>query len=562
VYSRRTICSATLHKQPPLREKDAMTTFFQHLHRYIEKNFAFALILCGLLALPLAGALAVWHAEQWRQEHVRVVFASALHELGGRTHGRAEDVAFKFATLRNLSALLAEDALLTGALAHGKKNGARAAAHRRLKTIATRLGLSRALLLDRRGVCVASDEPTRAFNLVGVDLSDRQYVIHALRGEPHTQLVVGRISSEPGFHFSSPVVLNGKVLGVLSLKMGLLPLADQIPLPSGIIVDAMGVVVLSTGLDQLLSVIPGAPALGLSMRERRLLYKRDRLKMLAMHPVTVFGQPAFRVDTDVFPSLRQVARIPREDLTVYGFQSLKDILEETDRLYLQRLTWFFLSTYLASCLFLGSLVYAIRDQSQRRALKVLNLELAEQAQRDALTCCFNRRPFTEMIEREVQRSARSGRHFALALIDLDHFKEVNDTHGHVVGDAVLVQVAEIIQGELRQIDTFARMGGDEFAVLLPGADAHNAAEVLRRIVERFKTTPLKTPIGPLWQTLSVGVVSAKGDMTPQQMAEAADKALYESKHQGRNQVSIHKPSEEGAGSSADSSAGELGDQPL
>jgi len=517
-----------------------MTTFFKHMRSYIEGHFAFVLFLCGILALPTAGVLANVHASQWRQRHVRTVFAATMEELQARTHSIAEEVSFKFATMRNMSSLLAEDPFLTSAL---QEPGAQPAARRRLKSIAATLGLSRVVLVNRDGICIASDESVQEPNLIGMNLGDRSYVVHSLRGERNMQLVVGRVSGEPGFHFSSPVVRHDKVAGVLSLKMGLKPLADQISLPTGVIVDAMGVVVLSTGLDYLLSAIPGAPALTLTKQQCRLLYRRDSLEKLFMHPVSVFGQEAFHIGGDAHPSLRYVTRVPEESLTVYGFHNLKNILEETDRLFLQRATWFFLSIYLASCLFLGSLVYGIRDRSQRRALKALNLELAEQAQHDALTCCYNRRPFGELIEREVARSARSREPFALAILDLDHFKEVNDTHGHMVGDAVLVQMAEAVRRELRQVDTIARMGGDEFAVLLPGADAQTAADVMRRVVERFKNVALDTSIGPLWQTLSVGIAASRGEMTPRQMTEAADKALYESKRRGRNQVFVHQPDE-------------------
>lgn len=513
-----------------------MTTFLRRILAAIEQNSIMVFAFCCVVALPLAFSLADMHASNWREQHALETIESARKALRGRSHGIAAEVAFKFATMRSLSALLAADSELAAGLSDPS---ALPAAARRLKRIAESFGLSHALLLDRRGVCLATNEPANRARLVGVSLADRDYVAGALAGEGRTQLVVGRISSEPGFHFSAPVRQGGTVLGVLSLKVGLKNLADQFFLPTGVIVDDRGVVVLSPGLDHLLSVLPGGAALDLSEQECMLLYKRTKLEPLIMRPTRVYGQEAFFIDNELSPSLRHVQPVPGEALTVYGFLNLDTVLEETETLFAHRLVWFFAAIYLGLLFFTAGALHFIQDRGQRRVLRALNAELAELAQHDPLTGCYNRRPFNELLEREAQRSARTGQPFALAIFDLDNFKSVNDTHGHMAGDAVLVQVAGAIRSELRQIDTVARMGGDEFAALLPGADAHTAAEVLRRVVERLQSTPLDTPAGPLTQTLSVGAAASHGELTPRQLAEDADEALYESKQRGRNQVVVH-----------------------
>jgi diguanylate cyclase (GGDEF) domain len=518
-----------------------MTPFLRRIRHCVEAHPVLTLFFSCVLALPVSGVLAGLQASSWRTQHAAQAIAVMREELRARTQNMAEKVDFKFETMHSLAALLAGGSGLAGALLDPDKLPE---VSLRLQSIASTLRLHRALLINGRGVCVASNEENAADNLIGIDLHDREYVARALLGEHLTQFVVGRVSSVPGFHFSSPVLLRGKIVGVLALKMDLRTLADQLSLPSGIIADSMGVVVLSADHKRLLMAMPEAPALALDEEQCRRRYKRDRLEPLSLRTVQVFGQEAFLIGDEDTPSLVHVARVPREHLTAYGFQSLGPLMQETDKLFIQRATWFFVAIYLACCLLLGSLVYGIRDRSQRRALRALNLELAEQAQRDPLTGCYNRRPFTEIIQRESLRSARTGQPFTLAFIDLDRFKTVNDTHGHPVGDAVLVQVTEIIRRELRQVDTLARLGGDEFALLLPGADAQTAADVLRRVVERFQNTPLDTAIGQLWQTLSIGAVSSTGELTPQQMTDAADKALYESKRRGRNQVVVHRPDED------------------
>ncbi|HVH47006.1 MAG TPA: GGDEF domain-containing protein [Labilithrix sp.] len=157
---------------------------------------------------------------------------------------------------------------------------------------------------------------------------------------------------------------------------------------------------------------------------------------------------------------------------------------------------------------------------------------------DALTQTHNRRYFNEALEREYQRSLRYRRALSLVLFDIDHFKQINDTHGHVAGDSVLRQLALVVKPRLRQQDVLARVGGEEFAVLLPeveSAGAIVAAEKVRKLVEaaRFNLEHKE-----LACTVSVGVASFDEKLpSPQALYEAADKNLYEAKRGGRNRVS-------------------------
>jgi len=517
-----------------------MPSFFSCLRRQVEEHPLLAFCLLFALALPAAGTLSGIQAAQWREDHAQAAIAAKVAELCDNTHNVAEKVSMTFRNLHDLTALLATGPTMSKAL---RDPAQRPAASARFQTIGRTLHLHRVLLVDSTGVCVVSNEADPATNLLGVFLLDREYVYRALQGESFAQLVVGRVSSVPGFHFSTPVMQNGKVLGVLALKMNLETLGKQVAMTSGVIADAMGVVVIAPTPDRLLMAMPGATALSFDAVKSERRYKRSRLTPLRMERVMIYGHEAFRLDGEEAPSLVCVERVPGESLTVYGFSSLKSVLEETETLYTQRLGWYFLATALFLGIVAGGLVHVIRDRSQRRALEALNQELARQARRDPLTRCYNRRSFDEALEREGLRSARTGEPFALALIDLDRFKEVNDTHGHTMGDAVLVQVAEVIRNELRQVDSVARIGGDEFAALLPGADAQTAAEIMRRLVERFAASPLQTPIGSFRQTISVGICSSKGDMTSLQMTVAADLALYEAKRLGRNQVAVHQPVE-------------------
>ncbi|MBN9525670.1 MAG: diguanylate cyclase [Alphaproteobacteria bacterium] len=172
------------------------------------------------------------------------------------------------------------------------------------------------------------------------------------------------------------------------------------------------------------------------------------------------------------------------------------------------------------------------------ALIEANRRLAVQAATDALTGLLNRRKFSELAAEEMERARRYGRPLSLLALDLDHFKTVNDRFGHPVGDGVLRHVAEIIAAGVRSCDRVARLGGEEFAVLLPEtrpADAMILAERLRRAVSgRPAEIP---PAGAIQVTVSVGCVGlTREDETIETVMARADRALYVAKAAGRDCV--------------------------
>lgn len=154
---------------------------------------------------------------------------------------------------------------------------------------------------------------------------------------------------------------------------------------------------------------------------------------------------------------------------------------------------------------------------------------------DGLTQIFNKRYFMETLEREISRALRYQRHLSLIMFDLDLFKKVNDTYGHLAGDYVLKHLAEVIKNRIRREDVLARYGGEEFSIILPEIDAPNAlvfAEKIRRLVERTKFTFENTNI-PVTISIGVSTVSDQIGRTDELIA-AADKRLYDAKDAGRN----------------------------
>ncbi len=181
-----------------------------------------------------------------------------------------------------------------------------------------------------------------------------------------------------------------------------------------------------------------------------------------------------------------------------------------------------------------------------------NRKLAELATTDSLTGLLNRRAIYEHLDREFQRSRRYGNEFAVLLLDIDHFKRVNDTHGHGAGDRVLEMVGGILRETVRQTDFVSRYGGEEFLVLAPETPRVNALVLAERVRARVEHTSREADALPL-VTVSIGV--AVSDLAAarqcEDLVQLADVALYEAKDGGRNRcVVAQEPAGDGDATSA------------
>ena len=193
---------------------------------------------------------------------------------------------------------------------------------------------------------------------------------------------------------------------------------------------------------------------------------------------------------------------------------------------------------LIAALLLGISSLASRLLNANMRLKDQAGELERQALADPLTGIGNRRYFFEQGRRELLRSLRTGKRPSLLMIDIDRFKGVNDTYGHDAGDAALKALCETTLATVRNIDVFARIGGEEFAVLLPETAASQALIVAERLRERLAGASVEMPGGKAFSfTVSIGVAGlAAEDSGLEALLKRADEALYEAKNSGRNRV--------------------------
>lgn len=209
-------------------------------------------------------------------------------------------------------------------------------------------------------------------------------------------------------------------------------------------------------------------------------------------------------------------------------------------LKLELLHWGALSITLPSFALLGAYLNRLRERLRERNNRLNQAleKIQELAVTDELTSLPNRRSIMEQLSKEWERSKRNGSHFCIALLDLDLFKEINDTYGHLAGDAVLKEFSSIVTTELRSPDSIGRYGGEEFLLIMPDtqiSEAQKVAERIREIIARHEFVDIAPGV-----TIQVSIGLTEHDDQPiQELIKRADLALYQSKKSGRNRVSVH-----------------------
>jgi diguanylate cyclase (GGDEF)-like protein len=201
---------------------------------------------------------------------------------------------------------------------------------------------------------------------------------------------------------------------------------------------------------------------------------------------------------------------------------------------------------LGSALAFVVLVLALHATLMALVVTRLTGELRRMSRHDSLTGLLNRRAMEELLFAQVQRSVRAREPFAVMMLDLDHFKRVNDHYGHAVGDQALKHVSKLLRGSVREVDSLARFGGEEFVVLMPGASLVQAQPMAERLRERLCATPLVVADTTVPLSISIGIAQWRGGQEDlSQLLVRADTALFQAKGQGRNRV-VLDPSERDA----------------
>jgi len=179
-------------------------------------------------------------------------------------------------------------------------------------------------------------------------------------------------------------------------------------------------------------------------------------------------------------------------------------------------------------------------EKQKEELEKKNLQLKHLATTDMMTGLYNRTRFTEIVETEIERIKRTGEDSCLIILDLDHFKVVNDLYGHPNGDTVLKLIAGVIKGQLRSTDILCRFGGEEFAVLLPDTSINGACQAAEKIRKAIEGCTFTGKLEKVKITASLGItlLGNRGAKSFETAYQQADKALYTAKDKGRNRIEL------------------------
>jgi len=185
--------------------------------------------------------------------------------------------------------------------------------------------------------------------------------------------------------------------------------------------------------------------------------------------------------------------------------------------------------------------------SQLIGASIGNIKLFEKTQRqattDGLTGLANHKTFYEVLEKELWRSRRYGGQISVIMIDVDNLKKVNDTYGHRAGDKIILEISRRIKACIRQIDTAARYGGDEFAVILPNTALSDAVIVAERMLNAVSNSPIMWKKEQITLSISIGVGQYDAQCSPEDITSRSDQALYKAKQAGKNTVRIFEPSQ-------------------
>ena len=240
--------------------------------------------------------------------------------------------------------------------------------------------------------------------------------------------------------------------------------------------------------------------------------------------------------------------IDRVDLLVLNAVALAAVAAIAIGLSLDRFTSFNVALHLLLAVVVSQLLGRVLEASYRRSF-LLELRMIRDARTDALTGVANRRAIDERATHELKRAERSGAPVAVIIGDIDHFKKINDRHGHYAGDAALRTAADALRGVMREIDALGRWGGEEFIAVLPDTDAAAARDVAERMRKAVQSAAF-TGI-PEGLTISLGVAAATvPEASPAAWAalvKDADDSLYQAKSEGRNRVAVRRSAPARAG---------------
>ncbi|GEO82749.1 sensor domain-containing diguanylate cyclase [Pararhodospirillum oryzae] len=390
------------------------------------------------------------------------------------------------------------------------------------------LGAKGIWVMNAAGDTIAIALPSAGIDYTGSNYSEREYFQAARAGRNGQQFAIGKVGGVPGFFFASPVFLEGRFVGAIGARVDLADLTQGFG-PGAFLTDAFGVVIYARDPDVMMKQLPDARTRDLTPEQRLGRYRRTTFAPLDLTPSREFPDAGV-YDRPGSPSPWIWARREGDLVTVHVLRELKTLAAiRSDRLFS-----FGLQGLAGAALILAAVASVLYVRANQRHAR----DLARQAATDALTGCANRRFFLSMLQNECGRAVRYGQGFCVLALDLDHFKDVNDRFGHPGGDLALRRFTEVTRATLRATDLLGRLGGEEFAVLMPNTPPAEAAPVAERLRAAVAAMTVDFNGAVFSITVSIGVAcrAASGTDSFEDVLIRADQALYRAKQAGRNRV--------------------------
>lgn len=419
-------------------------------------------------------------------------------------------------------------------------------------------------LLNPDGVTIASSNWNTDKSFVGHNYGFRPYFQDAIAGRVGRFYAMGATSRTPGYYISHPVTEDGKITGVAVVKVDLSNF-DREWKPGDdyevTITDEYGISFLSSQADwkyRPLEPLPAAHTARLASTRQYEGILRPPLPIVEQSSLgpdvrfVIVSQQAEGSDANVkVPYLAYSSGLPSNWRV--------NVFMQAGSVHGQALLHTFAFAILISFILVLALYWReLRRRGAEREMARLTLEaahaeleskhsqlqaLSEEYHRasitDALTGSYNRRFFMEVTAKMISGTTRHKVILSVIVIDVDHFKSINDQYGHYAGDYVLKRISEICSSELREEDVFARMGGEEFVIALMHASYNDATDVAERLRSRIMAQHFEVDGHAFHVTISCGVAQYQlADAHIENTIRRADRALYQAKHQGRNQVAL------------------------
>jgi diguanylate cyclase (GGDEF)-like protein len=418
-----------------------------------------------------------------------------------------------------------------------------------LQLMAQRLDVDLLWVMNSQGYCLLSSN-TQEGSPIGTRYANRHYFSMAQKQGYGRQFAVGRTTYLPGLYYASDIRgEEGEFLGVAAAKRNIGKLAHLIENSFTLITDELGVVILSSDSSLLMKSMPESRIGNQSEDARRRRYHRESFAQLELRSIpNEDKEELFLLGDESVPMLKAIRHRPKDNILIHVFSRLSNIAQiESDgrRMFVVLSAAGILSILLLS----GVILYFARNRRQNRALQEMNSLLQQQAYTDQLTGCLNRRRWLELTTLCVERDNRYARPLSLLMLDLDHFKEVNDRFGHPAGDEVLRRFSHMLQQMVRKVDIVGRLGGEEFSILLPETPLDQAQVLAERIRASMQEMQFRFSGHAVTVTVSLGVSQHAPKQPLKEFLQQTDDALYEAKRKGRNRVC--SSTEEGGGPQRD-----------